>query len=228
MSFVSKAPIGLAAGLAMLFTQSAMAQTPTAQDQDCALRVNSLSNAQLQQIISSDFFGSTNSADAGNVDLTFVSRDNVTIAGKTYPLIFVGSDEGTQWNDLKASLPPDIARGLAAPLTDRQLAVYVRGLAGQAEQRFLSVEANAYGMHRAQFAAQYPEGTPEQTIHDSVLRDYETNDNGDIAPDAQAAYNQYAALASLSDALDLYNKFSTKELADVCKAVPAGGLTPPR
>jgi hypothetical protein len=228
MASLSKGQIGLVTSLAMLFGQSAMAQVPTPQDAQCATAVSSLSDTQVRQIIASDLYGNSDPSYANNVDLTFVARDKVTIAGKTYPLIFVGSDEGTQWNDLKSSLPPDLARGLAAPLTDQQLAVYVRGLAGQAEQRFLSIEVGAYGMYHERFAAQYPAGTPEETIRDSVMRAYETNDNGAIAPEAQAAYNQYAALASLSDALDLYNKYSVNELAASCQPGQPAPLRPPR
>jgi hypothetical protein len=159
-------------------------------------------------LIDRDLYGNMGPHPGKEISLDFVTIDDVVIAGKSYPLIFVGADDAAHWDLFKPYLPKSLAEPPSyEQMNDEQTLAYVQKLQDEANNKFLAMEPVAYEKHKAKFAARYP-GQPEAVVRASVKGSYEFGDNEDIAPDTQKMYYEAAALANVAEALKFYMKYS--------------------
>jgi uncharacterized protein YgiM (DUF1202 family) len=166
-------------------------------------KIHQLSGMKLKKIIAKAL-GDTSRDAAENVDLKYVSRADVVVDGIRYALIFMGADDVGSWKFYKSFLPAKITKEPASVPSDDQVLKDLRQWTSEAQQNFNKQETEAYERNKKKFRARYPSNWSEQSVVDAVRGSYEVDGNGDIAPDAQKAYNEYMAFRQLTDAMELY------------------------
>ena len=166
-------------------------------------KIHQLTGIKLKKIIAKAF-GDTSRDAAENVDLKYVVKADVVVDGIPYALIFMGADDVGSWKFYKPFLPAKIEKAPVSVPTDDQVLKDLRQWTDEAQQNFNKLETEAYERNKQKFHERYPSHWPEESVVNAVRGGYQGDDNGDIAPDAQKAYNQYIALSRLTDAVKLY------------------------
>jgi len=136
--------------------------------------------------------------DSGEVS---VVHDTVIIAGKSYRLAITDSEAVPPWKRLKVALPKGVSEMPAG--TDSEVLRRLEELSKGAQRQFERLDAAAFRANKDRFRQKY-QGGDDATIRQIVSAAYPAQDNGDIAPEAQRAYNEYAALAQVMEAMRYY------------------------
>lgn len=174
--------------------------------------LRTLSSDALRELVAFGIYGNLSSKFIDEVWPENIMLDDVVIAGIAYTLVFVSADDVAGWDTYKAYMPSYVQKPTASGVlpTDEQVSRHLRRLMISAKDNFNALAAEELKVNRPAFNARFPSDWTDAQVRNSVSEAYKFDGNGDIAPVAQRAYNEYASLLNLYGALELYTRIKPK------------------
>ena len=168
-------------------------------------KIRKLPTAEKQKIVAERLYGNNPTPEEiASIYPEEIIIDEVIVAGVPYTLIFMNAHDTRAWEIARTFLPAEVHKAPPAAPTDEQVLQYVRALTEVAHNNFQAVAAKVFEEKKAQFRERYPAHWTDEVVRLSVDAHYDTDSNGEVAPEAQRLYNEYMALSKLGNALEFY------------------------
>ncbi|MBU0799772.1 MAG: hypothetical protein KKA05_02090 [Alphaproteobacteria bacterium] len=189
---------------------NAAAQAQVQARKDTGAKIRALTPDALQKLIADAYYGPDAATLIDDINMDYVTVDDVVIVGILYTLVFVSADDTPGWAQFKDLVPPQVAQQPGFLPSDEQALEYLKKLSQVAKQNFEALAAKDFANNKDKFRTKYPaEWTDEQLLM-NVSEEYQFNGNTEIAPESQRAYNEYMALLQLLKGLELYQIIKEK------------------